>query len=1141
MLDDLFAVPHTDEPAPASTRPGFRLHRLEVLNWGTFDKRIWSLELAGQTALLTGDIGSGKSTLVDAITTLLMPANRVDYNKAAGADSRERSLRSYVLGYYKSQRQESGVNAQPVALRTDSDCSVILGEFCNASYEQTVCLAQVFWMKEPHGPPARFFVVAPNSLNIKSDFSDFVSDMPALKRKLRNKGAEIFDSFPPYAGAMRHRLGIKSEQALALFHQTVSMKSVGNLTEFVRTHMLEPFDVAPRIAALIAHFDDLNRAHEAVLKAQRQVQLLQPLVADGERHEQATQHVNTARQQRNLLKPYFAQLKLGLLAARITQLNEEWERHDAKVAQFCQQAGQQAMQKEDLQRSIASNGGERIAQLAQAIAANEQTLASRRVKAQRYKELAQQAGLLSMDSARDFVDQRQVLLALTRSTQDRDAALQNDVTEHSVAFSQGKQAHDALQGEITSLKTRRSNIPLEQIAMRAALCRAMNLQETDLPQLLPFAGELLQVRDDERDWEGAAERVLRSFGLSLLVPDALYAQVAQWVDSTHLKGRLVYFRVRTGVRAEASSPHKESLVRKLVVKPDSDFYPWLTREVARRFNDLVCCTSQDQFRREVHAVTQAGQIKSGGERHEKDDRYRLDDRGRYVLGWVNTAKIDALNGQLRLLENQLGELGSVLGRAQAEQVHIRQRLAVLAALDEYRDFSEVDWQAMATAIATQQDEKKRLESASSLLAELGAQLLALTEKIMATATQLDSEKDRRAQTNQRLNDAQSLRGTLMADVDSEPVADAQREPLDALLTQRQGQLQSSDKLTVESCDKHERALRDWLQQDIDAQEQKLGRLRDRIIKAMVAYNDTYRLETAELDASVESGPEYRRMLQALQTDDLPRFVTRFKELLNENTIREVANFQSQMAQERETIHERVLRINRALSQLDYNAGRYILLLAQPTPDADVRDFQTELRACTEGALSGGDDAQYSEAKFVQVKQLIERLRGRTGLTEQDRRWTHKVTDVRQWFVFAASERWRQDKGKDDQEHEHYADSGGKSGGQKEKLAYTILAASLAYQFGLEAGATRSRGFHFVVIDEAFGRGSDESAQYGLRLFAQLNLQLLIVTPLQKIHIIEPFVANVGFVDNEGGRKSRLRNLSIGEYRAQKDQRSIQTL
>jgi uncharacterized protein YPO0396 len=71
-----------------------------------------------------------------------------------------------------------------------------------------------------------------------------------------------------------------------------------------------------------------------------------------------------------------------------------------------------------------------------------------------------------------------------------------------------------------------------------------------------------------------------------------------------------------------------------------------------------------------------------------------------------------------------------------------------------------------------------------------------------------------------------------------------------------------------------------------------------------------------------------------------------------------------------------------------------------------------------------------------------------------------VTDVRNGFLFAASERWREDGS----EYEHYSDSGGKSDGQKEKLAYTILAASLAYQFGLEWGAVRSRSFRFVVID-----------------------------------------------------------------------------
>ena len=139
---------------------GFRLQRLEVLNWGTFDRQVWRYELDGRNGLLTGDIGSGKSTLVDAVTTLLVPPQRIAYNKAAGAQLRERSLRSYVLGYYKSERSEATGNARPVPLRDASSYSVILGVFRNEGYDQSVTLAQVFWFREPQGQPMRLFAAA---------------------------------------------------------------------------------------------------------------------------------------------------------------------------------------------------------------------------------------------------------------------------------------------------------------------------------------------------------------------------------------------------------------------------------------------------------------------------------------------------------------------------------------------------------------------------------------------------------------------------------------------------------------------------------------------------------------------------------------------------------------------------------------------------------------------------------------------------------------------------------------------------------------------------------------------------------------------------------------------------------------------
>ena len=193
---------------------GFRLSRLELYNWGTFGGRVWSLGLDGQNTLLTGDIGSGKSTIVDAVTTLLLPAQRISYNKAAGADTRERSLRSYVLGYYKTERNEVTGATRPVALRDGSAYSVLLGVFTNPGWDATVSLAQVFWLRgDLVGQPDRFYVTADRALSVTGDFADFGSDISALRRRLRAApGIRVHGGFPDYGKDFRRRLGTRVSQ-----------------------------------------------------------------------------------------------------------------------------------------------------------------------------------------------------------------------------------------------------------------------------------------------------------------------------------------------------------------------------------------------------------------------------------------------------------------------------------------------------------------------------------------------------------------------------------------------------------------------------------------------------------------------------------------------------------------------------------------------------------------------------------------------------------------------------------------------------------------------------------------------------------------------------------------------------------------
>jgi uncharacterized protein YPO0396 len=1053
----------------------------------------------------------------------------VAYNKAAGADARERSLRSYVLGHYKSERNEVTGTAKPVALRDASSYSVILGVFRNEGYDQGVTLAQVFWFKDPQGQPARLFVAAERRLSIAEDFSGFGSDISALRKKLRGAGCELFDSFPPYGAWFRRRFGIEHEQALELFHQTVSMKSVGNLTDFVRSHMLEPFDSGQRIEALIRHFDDLDRAHQAVLKAKRQVDLLTPLVEDGARHRQLQAEIQDGREARDQLRPYFARLKGELLDRRLELLAQDTARLDAQITGLDTQREAERVEVGRLERALRDNGGDRLEELAAEIRRLEQEKVQRQQKSDRFQVLLARIEEVAPADEAGFLALQQSIAQRAEGLCERMADLDNREREEDFAFRKNREEHAALSEEIESLSRRKSNIDAAQVRIREALCATLAIPEDELP----FAGELIQVREDERDWEGAAERLLRGFGLALLVPEVHYKAVADWVDRQHLGARLVYFHVRPRKAAQGAALHPQSLVRKLLIKPDSPHYEWLEQELRQRY-DVACCDSGEQFRREARAITRAGQIKDPSGRHEKDDRSRLDDRSRYVLGWSNADKLRTLRDRRGRLEETLATQAQRIGEIQQARKALQGRLEALSKLEEFTRFADIDWMSPARQMAALAEERARLEAASNTLQELTRQLQAGQERLAQTERKRDEARDKRAEVATKQATAQEQRNQTVRLWDDAPLTDAQIERLEGWRSQALGE----HTLTVESCDNRERELRDWLQARIDAEDKRMARLAERIVNAMRGFKEEFKAETAEVDVALAALPDYERMLEGLKSDDLPRFEARFKELLNVNTINEIANFNAQLARERETIKERVEFINQSLHAIDYNPGRYIKLVALPSPDAEIRDFQQDLRACTEGAMTGAADDQYSEAKFLQVKAIIDRFRGREGLSDADRRWTAKVTDVRNWFLFSASERWRADGA----EHEHYSDSGGKSGGQKEKLAYTVLAASLAYQFGLEWGAVRSRSFRFVVIDEAFGRGSDESAQYGLRLFQQLNLQLLIVTPLQKIHIIEPYVASVGFVHNEGGRDSRLRCLSIEEYRAQQaDHRAAESL
>ena len=108
---------------------------------------------------------------------------------------------------------------------------------------------------------------------------------------------------------------------------------------------------------------------------------------------------------------------------------------------------------------------------------------------------------------------------------------------------------------------------------------------------------------------------------------------------------MVYYRVpephgRDGRRAPA--PGGARWPRQAPELKDTPIAGWLEHELGRRAPTHECVETMAEFRRMPRAITKAGQVKGSGGRHAEDDRFRIDNHSRYVLGWSNQRKLDAL-------------------------------------------------------------------------------------------------------------------------------------------------------------------------------------------------------------------------------------------------------------------------------------------------------------------------------------------------------------------------------------------------------------------------------------------------------------------------------------------------------------------
>ncbi|MBX3044263.1 MAG: AAA family ATPase [Candidatus Kapabacteria bacterium] len=1121
----------------SSDKAGFRLQYMEVYNWGTFNEKVFRINPKGNNSLLTGANASGKSTYIDALLTLIVPAKKDRfYNQSSGVEKKgDRTEETYVLGHYGNIQEEGKTSTSTQKLRDTNTYSVILASFSNADQKQ-ITLFQVRWFS--NNELRRQFGIAHVPLEVESDFGQFDSKgnwKKVLDKKYNSnvtkKKIEFIDGPNAYAERLADLFGMRSTKALTLFNQVVGVKVLEDLDDFIRTNMLEEQDAEAEFIQLKESFLTLMDAKTNIEKAKEQIKQLKPI------NEIAIELTNIKADLFQLEKSketavyWFAQKGVELGEKELEKCKEELHRLNNELAELKEKESVLKNQETDLTVQIKSDEvGNQIEKLKTEITRLEKSKNLRSVKLDEYNKIAQSIELETNPSEETFITNREKAKELKHKTQQDIDSENENLRSLKNKEDYLTKSTEELVATIQTLQKNKNNIPINEARIREELIEHIGASREEIP----FIGELIKVKDDEMKWESSIEKVLHNFALRLIVPPKYYSSVNQYVNSNNLKGRIRYdkFEEQDYLKNFKNKGFNEkSLINKIEIKPKMQYFDWIENYLESQF-DFVCVDNLSEFE-QFHemAITQNGLIKFKRGKHEKDDRPHIARKENFVLGWDNKEKLTSLKKELINLQNQQTENKKAIANKNIEIKNLgifKDECHNL--FSKFEKYDDINWQSYANEIQQKTEQKDKLEKTNNRVKQLQEDLKKVQDalkqlsdvQIFNKGQEIFTKKNEVATIEQSIRSNKSI-----------------YEPL-GIVDVSMFEKQHSDLLNIEYATfetSRERFQKENSRQTRELEVQKQTKEREVIIKindfkqpseAILSKFKDWRSDVNSLPDSthLELISEYQNFLARLENDNLPKFEKKFNDYLQETITNKVGDFRMFFENWSDSIKENIKHLNESLKEIDFKnkPQTYIQLVAPNKINDEVKEFRKLLEEAVPNVYQMEKNIEGRKHHFNNhIQPFIERL--------DKEEWRKKVMDVRFWFSYKAEEFYKETS----QKFKTYEAMGQLSGGEKAQLTYTILGSAIAYQFGLTRynQGLESKSFRFIAIDEAFKAQDEDKARYLITLCKQLHLQLLVVTPSDNIHIVENDISFVHFVERKEERHSWLYDMPIEQFKEEK--------
>lgn len=1072
----------------------YHLSRLQLINWGVFDG-YHSIPFSSNGSLITGSSGSGKSSLLDAISLAFLPDHRRNFNAsgdatAAGSSSGKRTVGKYVRGAWGERRDGTNAHREIMYLRGTGPAWAAIAVTYTSSSGTAITGLVLKWLAAGKMTDAHssYFIYDGDA-----DIVEACNEWAAANynsAKFRDRGWRGGPGEGKYLSTLYSLIGIRgSDAAQQLLGKAKSLKSVGGLAQFVREFMLDAPTSIVGISDALEQIDPLVEARELLDVARRKRTILGNIEEVHERYagESATFSVLDTIDS-NTIRSYVNNLRIRNAQPEVADLDDQITRMDSDLAALTTQHDQLRQDHSLLLARIATSTGD-LAPLREQLGGAQKLSTEVTARRNAYEDKVSALGFSAPTNAEGFWSLREELIEEATKIDGQLDAGRAHYAEALAREVAARSRRDTAQEELGRVEQAGSALPRTEHEMRRVIAHALQIDESELK----YVAELVELDPDEERWRLAVEKVLRNAGLRLLVPDKHFRSALRFVNSHDMRGRIQLHQAETRPMPDVEPGTLASKLRS--VDPGHPCAAEAMTILAKLGNHM-CVDNPGEFSQYAKAVTDQGLRKDSAKLAVKDDRQQLR-RSQYIFVGDVESKITALRDELAYEERAFEDAREDCAELDRERsAKERRRDAYRRVCEQFTQWNEIDVDSVDDRVDQLTDQYDLLMEEHPDVEALQRKAEDLWEQVRNAISQAALVKDKIARQDERRTQLLDLIDRLKPEdvpAQAEKTLDGFREDLSATL----------DVLNPEP---YRQEIVKAAGRERDRMRSDARRSRDELARILDTYDeefpDAIPNDSDDFDERIH---DYVAVCRRIDERELPSAYERMRRLITEQAPGAILGLHMAADAEERRIVEQIERVNTGLGAVAFNRGTRLRLVPGRKKLAAVEELTEKARQISTRAtaVSFGDEQAILE-QYSDILLLRERL---AGNTPEDRQWTRDALDVRNRFDFYCEEH----DAESGETIRTYSNAGDNSGGEQEKLMAFCLAGALSFNLASPHGNDNRPIFAQLMLDEAFSKSDPQFAQQALSAFRKFGFQLIIVATVQNTSTIQPYVDNVVMV------------------------------